>query len=317
MYAQVERPKENKSKAAANSLVRKRIHDKPTFQFVDNSTEVITQRNFQEIAKNSSQIEQTRSRVKPMTNINGIPVNNNAGLESEATGKHPVKFEDNRSTTKKQRVQQGIADDFSAQQVHLIQRKAWRAIRPLNVNLIGDLIAFFSPGEKWYHWHIIFDRGYNLPSVGSGYNIGYRPGKKIEKRLKKGNEKHSKEKKKMGPGELFSENVNAFNYSEKEQLSKDNNEDILLIKSIKKNENKGPYNLKTYNCQHWVKDVKADHDTLKKDPNQKIKENFNHKQYKDNYNEKIEEYKKYIEYKKVKYEKMKKNEILLSKIYNT
>jgi len=44
MYAQVETPKENKSRAVANSISQKKSIGNQGFRFVDNRTEAVTQR---------------------------------------------------------------------------------------------------------------------------------------------------------------------------------------------------------------------------------------------------------------------------------
>ncbi|MEH6348319.1 MAG: hypothetical protein V7785_24695 [Bermanella sp.] len=64
MYAQVEKPKENKSRAVANSVGQKRSSVKQGFGFVDNRPEAIAQRKRQELAHNSSQVKQLRSFKK-------------------------------------------------------------------------------------------------------------------------------------------------------------------------------------------------------------------------------------------------------------
>lgn len=56
MYAQKEKPKENKSKTVANSVVQKKGIGKPMFEFVDNRPETVTQRIQQNAMNNSSKI---------------------------------------------------------------------------------------------------------------------------------------------------------------------------------------------------------------------------------------------------------------------
>jgi len=58
MYAQVEKPKENKSHSVQNAVSPKQSGGKSTFQFVDNRPEVIAQRKLQEMANNSPQAKQ-------------------------------------------------------------------------------------------------------------------------------------------------------------------------------------------------------------------------------------------------------------------
>lgn len=60
MYAKVEKPKENKSRAVANSVAQ-RNNDKQAFQFVDNRLEATAQRRLQEIANHSSETTQEKS----------------------------------------------------------------------------------------------------------------------------------------------------------------------------------------------------------------------------------------------------------------
>ena len=53
MYAQVEKPKDNKSRAVANSVAQKKSNVKQCFGFVDNRPEVIAQKKLQEMVTNS------------------------------------------------------------------------------------------------------------------------------------------------------------------------------------------------------------------------------------------------------------------------
>ncbi len=55
MYAQIEKSKENKSRAVANSVAQKKSNLKQGFGFVDNRSEVIAQRKFQNVANHTSQ----------------------------------------------------------------------------------------------------------------------------------------------------------------------------------------------------------------------------------------------------------------------
>jgi len=54
MYAQVEKPKENKSRVVANAVTQKKINTKQGFGFLDNRPEAVKQRKLQEIARNYS-----------------------------------------------------------------------------------------------------------------------------------------------------------------------------------------------------------------------------------------------------------------------
>jgi hypothetical protein len=60
MYARMEKPKENKSRAVANSVNQKKSVGKSTFQLVDNRPEAVAQRKPQESANNSPQVKQLR-----------------------------------------------------------------------------------------------------------------------------------------------------------------------------------------------------------------------------------------------------------------
>jgi hypothetical protein len=58
MYAQVEKPKENKSRSIANSVAQKKCNGKQIYGFVDNRTEAIVQLKLREMANDSSMVEQ-------------------------------------------------------------------------------------------------------------------------------------------------------------------------------------------------------------------------------------------------------------------
>ena len=51
MYAQVEKPKNNKSRAVANSVTKKKSNGKQVFGFVDNRSEAVAQRKNKELSK--------------------------------------------------------------------------------------------------------------------------------------------------------------------------------------------------------------------------------------------------------------------------
>ena len=61
MYAQVEKPKENKSSSVANSVTQKKSNGKQGFGFVDKRPETIAQRKLQEMVDNSSQEMQLKT----------------------------------------------------------------------------------------------------------------------------------------------------------------------------------------------------------------------------------------------------------------
>ncbi|PCI96280.1 MAG: hypothetical protein COB15_10950 [Flavobacteriales bacterium] len=58
MYEQVEKPKENKSEAIANSVTQNKSNKKQGFGFVDNRLELFAQRKLQEMASKSVQVSQ-------------------------------------------------------------------------------------------------------------------------------------------------------------------------------------------------------------------------------------------------------------------
>jgi hypothetical protein len=67
MYAQVEKPKENKSRAVANSVAQKQSGTKPTFQFVDNRPEATAQRKIQSVANSSMKTAKvTQQQYSPL-----------------------------------------------------------------------------------------------------------------------------------------------------------------------------------------------------------------------------------------------------------
>lgn len=66
MYEQVKKPKENKSRAVANSVAQKKSNVKQGFGFVDNRPEVMNQRKVQEKVNGISQAK-TIQRVGPVT----------------------------------------------------------------------------------------------------------------------------------------------------------------------------------------------------------------------------------------------------------
>lgn len=102
---------------------------------------------------------------------------------------------------------------------------------------------------KFHHRHILFSEPDNLPKLtGRSNNIGYG-------------------------GDLYSES-SLNGYQKNNQLSENKRvfdtkygiktEDGLLIMAISQHQNYGAYRLLTHNCQHWVNDVAATFDNLKK-----------------------------------------------------
>lgn len=91
---------------------------------------------------------------------------------------------------------------------------------------------------KFHHRHILFDKKYNLPVVGTSNNIGYG-------------------------GVLYKES--SFDgYSKNNKLTYNDNEDQMLIIAIAQCKEFGQYNLLTNNCQHWVNKVVSKYNYLKR-----------------------------------------------------
>ncbi|WPD22061.1 MAG: hypothetical protein SD837_17875 [Candidatus Electrothrix scaldis] len=69
MYEQVEKPKENKSRAVANSVAQKKSHVKQGFGFVDNRPETVAQRKIQVLAGENFVRQRQRLQQKGDNNI--------------------------------------------------------------------------------------------------------------------------------------------------------------------------------------------------------------------------------------------------------
>jgi hypothetical protein len=72
MYDQVEKSKENKSRAVANSVAQKKSKVKQGFGFVDNRPEAVAQRKLQEVANNNQHAKQV-AQLQLMANL-GSPI---------------------------------------------------------------------------------------------------------------------------------------------------------------------------------------------------------------------------------------------------
>ena len=83
MYEQVEKPKENISRAVANSVVQKKSNSQQCFGFADNRPEAIAQRKLQEMANNNSQ-------AKKATQLQAM-VNNHSSQQ------HPIQKKENKT----------------------------------------------------------------------------------------------------------------------------------------------------------------------------------------------------------------------------
>ena len=80
MYAQVEKPKENKSKAVADSVAQQKSGVKKGFGFVDNRPEAVVQRKLQDIANNHS--AQHQNPIQNKENNTGLPDNVKSEIEN-------------------------------------------------------------------------------------------------------------------------------------------------------------------------------------------------------------------------------------------
>ena len=119
MYAQVEKPKENKSRAVANSVTQKKGNVKQGFGFVDNRPEVVVQRKLQEMAKKNSQV----------TQLKGIQQKADDRSQVKAIQKYIIQSQPSRNITPSQSVVQFM----------------WPFTGPYS---IGALISYFYPGDQ-------------------------------------------------------------------------------------------------------------------------------------------------------------------------
>ncbi|MCQ2098948.1 MAG: DUF4157 domain-containing protein [Fibrobacter sp.] len=200
--------------------------------------------------------QQMAGRVSPTTNINGMPVNDNAGLEHEADvmGEKAVQCKVNNDISVKRK----IGGDAVA------QRRAYIGIRPL-----GDTNGRRGFGGKNVgignlrinHTHIIVDGAEDgarlIPSEetrhanGISNNIGF----------------HSEQGGLFGDGQTFSENVGNLHYVEREQIFNDNEPSKLVALQVAVHETPIPsrYNLFFCNCQDWVDDVMLKYNSIVRD----------------------------------------------------
>ena len=166
-------------------------------------------------------------------------------ISDKQSKKHSAfQFVDNRDAATTQLKLQNIANNFSSKQTEPIQKKAKVARRPLAQSEYdtSESNHLVNGRGVLHHAHIIFDRGYVIPSVGASDNVGY----------------HAVEGA-SGPGELFKEQVHTRGYSDVKSLSNDSYEDRALIQSIGRNKDFGEYKLGRHDCQSWVKAVEEDY----------------------------------------------------------
>ena len=98
MYEQIEKPKENKSRAVANSVTQKKSAGKQGFGFVDNRPQTIVQRNIQEKANNFPQANQSETiQLKPKESKH----NRKNKRLAKHLGLHTSSFSDTATTSDK------------------------------------------------------------------------------------------------------------------------------------------------------------------------------------------------------------------------
>ncbi|MGX9460478.1 hypothetical protein ACWXWU_04460 [Shewanella sp. A14] len=170
-------------------------------------------------------------------------ISNGLSAKHRGTG-FTLQFVDHRPEVIAQRKLQNIANDFSSNRHDPIQKQAKVARRPLAQAEYdtSETNSLVNGRGLLHHAHIIFDRGYVLPTVGASDNVGYHA---IEGA--------------SGPGELFKEQVHTRGYSDIKTLSNDDYEDRVLIQSIGRKNNFGEYKLGRHDCQSWVKAVESDY----------------------------------------------------------
>jgi hypothetical protein len=84
MYAQVEKTKENKSRAAANSVGQKKSNMKQCFGFVDNRPAAVSQKNLQEVADIHSRQSHSLVQQIPDTRKTHNEIHNNFQIVSNS-----------------------------------------------------------------------------------------------------------------------------------------------------------------------------------------------------------------------------------------
>ncbi|CAH9053887.1 hypothetical protein PSECIP111951_00914 [Pseudoalteromonas holothuriae] len=74
MYEQVEKPKENKNRAVANSVAQKKTDVKQGFGFVDNRADAIAQRKLQEVTNSDTQLKSNLKQSYQFSDKPQVPV---------------------------------------------------------------------------------------------------------------------------------------------------------------------------------------------------------------------------------------------------
>ena len=196
--------------------------------------------------------QQMAGRVSPTTNINGMPVNDNAALEHEA--------------------------DVMGEKA-VVQRKACIKTRPLEMGTLGKWAynwgINFGKYKKVAHSHIFFsgiDVNVNVQDYcqgpyenkgGNGNNIGFHC---VDNALK-------------GEGGYFSESDDKYEDRDEVVIYDDVNGNNLinqqnkvwLLQAIYDTSINRDYSIDGYNCQKWVEDVKSAYKNIRSDLAKKLK----------------------------------------------
>ena len=126
MYAQVEKPKGNKSRAVANSVTQNKIENMSTFQFVDNRPESIQMRKLQKLVNNSPQVQQLKA-------LQNLAIANSV-VRKTSSMKQGFGFVDKRPDAVAQRkTQEMMGKGYSALEQQLITKKSNNIAPPYNL----------------------------------------------------------------------------------------------------------------------------------------------------------------------------------------
>ncbi len=188
--------------------------------------------------------QQMAGRVSPTTNINGMPINDNAELEHEA--------------------------DVMGEKA-VTQRKASIKTRPLDIKLIGkwayNMGISFGKNKKMSHSHIIFSNDDEDVDIENRCHIQYD----IMDGAKKNNIGfHCTTSSYAGAGGFFAEKCDKYGedgtsiYEDGDQSVPHNENRNLLLSAIEDNASKPIYyQINDYNCHRWADDVKNTYDKKK------------------------------------------------------
>lgn len=149
---------------------------------------------------------------------------------------------------------------------HIINQQSRNLDLQNKPTLLGKIFAL-----KFHHRHILFDKSQNLPVVGKSNNIGYG-GVLYKESSLEGYQKNNL----LSKNDIYIEKEGTGNNGSK----KVEKEDQILIWAIDKNQDYGPYNLLTHNCQHWVNDVNKTFEERKTKYTKKNKKSRKRKQRK-------------------------------------